>query len=643
MIARIREASRPGAGVGALFGVVDGLLAGLELAGRWEYGLLDALLATSTAVVLYALLYGLAAAILATLGLGRARVVGLLLGLGLFLELYWRSRPFVFAGYPALSPQRVGTSCVLAAIAWYCAASCARRRWEPGRGLRLAASVVVGLTAATGTAAWVLDRTGDEGRGRIHAGNRELPNIVLVIVDALRADHLEPYGSTRVRTPNIAGLATSGVLFERAQAQAPVTWPSFGSILTGKYPLRHGLLSMRAGAVMPDNVTLTRHLGQARQIDGTRLVPDDYLSAAFMTGALTNGSRLLQGFDQTSELLDGNALVDLSSPWSQLRAELLLMRVFNKLRQRLDSNLVVKTTIDWIDEHQDRRFFALVHLYATHTPYDPPADLRAEYLDPEYDGTLDSFYAHHRQAIVSGELQLEPADEQRIRDLYAASTAEVDRQVGRLLEALRSRGLEEDTLIVLTADHGEELGEHGLWEHNWMYETNLHVPLILAWPGRLPAGRRVEQRVETIDLLPTLCDLLRLEQPSGAGEFERVDGRSLLPLLPTGADRAPRPVYALNAFFASVTDGGWKLISPLEQLERGARVTGRLFDLGTDPTEQHDLAGSVEEGPRQQHARLTELLRTWRAGQPIREAELRRSSRDHDDRQLLRSLGYVDV
>ena len=184
LIARIREASRPGAGVGALFGVVDGLLAGLELAGRWEYGLLDALLATSTAVVLYALLYGLAAAILAALGLGRARVVGLLLGLGLFLELYWRSRPFVFAGYPALSPQRVGTSCVLAAIAWCCAASWARRRWEPGRGLRVAASVVVGLTAATGTAAWVLDRTGDEGRGRIHAGNRELPNIVLVIVDA---------------------------------------------------------------------------------------------------------------------------------------------------------------------------------------------------------------------------------------------------------------------------------------------------------------------------------------------------------------------------------------------------------------------------------------------------------------------------
>jgi arylsulfatase A-like enzyme len=649
--------SSAGAGAlgGSLLGLFDGMLAARN--GAWEgtAGLIGCL---AGAITLYALL-----AALATAGAGwllalvlRARpadtrvrlTLTAVMGVGLFLEIFWWSRPYVYYGIPATDPRRLAAAGAMVVfgigLAWCVTPFLLRARARAGH----TGSLLLALLWIGG-GGFVLDGTlGGTRHGRIGEINRDLPNVVIFVVDALRDDVLEPYGSQEVETPHLLRLAATGVTFENALVQAPFTWSSFGSILTGKYPRRHGLVKMAPGVRMVPNVTFAHHLKRAARLDGRgSLTEDDYFCAAFMTGTVTRGSGLIRGFDTYFEALLGHELVDVHSSWSRFRSDLLLFLVKNKLGQRFDPTLVTSTAVDWLRENGDRRFFAFVHLYSTHTPYDPLPRFREKYIDPAYDGPIRSFYAEHRYAIEVGEYELTGPDRTRIRDLYEAGTEQADAMIGRVLDELERQGLTENTLVVVTSDHGEELGEHDLWEHNFMYQTNLRVPLVISWPGHLPAGRRVQALVESVDLVPTLCEVMGLEGPTDpeAGERGLVDGVSLLPLVNGTVTSVKEYSFAENGRYVSIQDATRKLIVTRAAITAegwAAAIAGRAeppryFDLAADPNEMRNLFSEQAA----EAADLRGVLEAWSDSLPIPLHDFVESHRDREARELFGGLGYA--
>ena len=191
--------------------------------------------------------------------------------------------------------------------------------------------------------------------------------------------------------------------------------------------------------------------------------------------------------------------------------------------------------------------------------------------------------------------------------------AQADRDIGIVLEELRNLGVLDDTLVIVTSDHGESLGEHDpwergpdLWEHNHMVQTNLRIPMILSWPAKLPRGKRVEAMVESVDLLPTICDLLELELPEDDLPEERglIDGVSLVPLILGASERAKDVSFAIHGDFISAQDERWKLVVPRKpesgDWEEASAELGRLFDLEQDPEEtssSSDIPRSVDCSP----------------------------------------------
>jgi arylsulfatase A-like enzyme len=488
-------------------------------------------------------------------------------------------------------------------------------------------------------------------RGVVGERNKHLPNVLLVVVDALRQDTLGCYGSETVRSPRIDQLANEGVLFENAFVQAPFTWTSFGSFLTGKYPRRHGLLAMAPGLRFPRNITLPFHLKQAcfeetSARKGSCLEDSDFLGATFHTGTLSTGSGLLRGFDVYYEQMAGHGIVQADSPWSVFRSDLLLHVIAAKAGTKLGGDTAA-TAKRWFDAHGDRRFVAMVHLYSTHTPYDPPQEFRAPYCDPAYDGPVKAFYAQHREAIERGEATPTAADVAQIKNLYYAGVTEADHKIGMLCDALRERGVLDDPLVIVTSDHGESLGEPGLWEtslweHDHMVQTNLRIPLVMRWPKGLPAGVRVGAIVDSIDVVPTVCDLIGVRVPREDGEFGIVDGVSLVPLVRGEAQSVREFSFAENGLLASIQDQRWKLVVPAEMLdakegETPASLPAWLVDLESDPGEVRNAAA---DHPAEVE-RLKNALLAWSASLPIRKADEVISPRERErmERQM-QALGY---
>jgi arylsulfatase A-like enzyme len=653
----LRAALNAGLMAGLLHGLADGVVAGLRTrppgAGAWIGCLAGSVLVYGAvwAVVLIALSPGLHLLLRRRRGglHGRfAALLGLALGLACFLELYWWTRPFVFYGRSALDPRRLAAAggCLLLGLSLGLALT--RLGRVIPHGVKLAATVLVPL-CWLGGGAWLAVQNGaGVERGLLNERNRDLPNVLLIVVDALRADVIGAYGAEAVRTPVIDALAERGVLFENAIVQAPYTWASFGSFLTGKYPRRHGLVKMAPGVKMRANVTLPWHLKSAPLAAGGRLAEDDYLGATFMTGTLSHGSGLDRGFDVYYEALVGHELVDLDRPWSEFRSELLLSIVRNKLLQRLDANRVASVAVEWLREHGRKRFVAMVHLYSTHTPYDPPQEYRELYCDPAYTGPLTAFYAEHRLAIEAGGVgQLTPADRRQIRDLYWAGVTQADAMIGEVLAELERQDVLHRTLVIVTSDHGEELGEHDVWEHDWMWQTNLRIPLVMALPGRLPAGARVAALVESVDVLPTVCSLVGVAPPPRDAEdpYERIDGFDLWPLVRGEAQGVREHAFSENGPFMAVQDARWKLIVGRRSVDPAgweAALAGeplgrpRLFDLALDPGETRNVV--LEQ--RAQAERLVAALRAWDASMPIPRWDVLVSARDQE--RLLRELGYTD-
>ncbi|MBL8766328.1 MAG: sulfatase [Planctomycetes bacterium] len=533
----------------------------------------------------------------------------------LFLQLYWYSRFFVDFAYsePWNSPKRLGLGLGLAVVGGIVGMFVAARasRSEAARP-RAALGALIVLVIASAALSWREDRKDDVAakQGADH-------NVVLFIVDTLRADHLACYGYPRPTSPRIDALARDGVVFERAIAQAPYTWTSFGSIFTGKYPRAHGLLKMDATQRFDPkrNVTIQQVLDAS-----------GYRTGAFMTGMISNASGLLDGFATYFESTVGRDPVRRASVWSYWRSELVAHALWNKLRRAIDPAIVSNEAIAWLDDHAHEPFFLVVHLFSTHTPYDPPREF--DVFETPGASDLDRFTTDHARAIEMGQWKPTDGDKARITDLYDGGVLFADAQIGSVVDELTRLGVLDDTAIVITADHGEAFGENGpFWEHDWMFNTNQHVPLVVRLPNKLGAGTRVPVPVESVDIAPTIVDLLRLPP------MTEIHGESLMPWANGQRPKTDDFAHCENNYYESIQNTEWKLVRPRLP---DPNDPPRLYHLASDPGERRNVARTKPDAL----ASMTAALDQWVKSLP--EWSVRKDGTANADvAELASQLGYV--
>jgi arylsulfatase A-like enzyme/tetratricopeptide (TPR) repeat protein len=361
----------------------------------------------------------------------------------------------------------------------------ASARAAAGARWRWVSLVAVALAIALGFWRWTATRA-------------PRPNLLLVTIDTLRADHVGVYGAAQARTPVLDALAARGVRFDHAQSPVPLTGPSHATILTGLYPPAHGV---RDNIVFPLDA---RHKTLA-----TLLKARGYRTAAFVGAypvAAAFGFR--QGFDAFTENFKESPIPGAGA-------------------QR-PANEVVDDALGWLSGGGAGPFFVWVHLYDPHAPYDPPEPYRTEFAGRPYDGEI----------------------------------AFADAQLGRVFDWLRESGHEQDTVVAVLADHGESLGEHGEMTHAVLvYESTLHVPFLIAGPG-VPRGVTVPARVTTVDLAPTLFRLLGLVPPPQmtGRDLRAAFGGGRLPQEPLYAESLFGRLNCRWSSLRAWTAGDWKLI-----------------------------------------------------------------------------------
>jgi arylsulfatase A-like enzyme/tetratricopeptide (TPR) repeat protein len=369
------------------------------------------------------------------------------------------------------------------------------------------------------------------------------PNILLVTLDTTRADRMGFLGSTRGLTPALDALAADGIVFERAYAQAPITTVSHATVLSGTYPSSHGVADF--GSPLAARVPY---------------LPDILRRGGYRTGAFV-GSLVLDplsgtapGFDRGFDRYDAG--FRLRRPGESR---------YDTIERRGDD--VAARAARWIAEGGSRPWFAWVHLYDPHDPYDPPADLKRRFAASPYDGEI----------------------------------AAVDRAAGRLLQAAGP-----SAIVAVTADHGESLGDHGEDTHGvFLYEAALHVPLVMRLPGRRAAGTRVTARVRLVDVAPTL--LGAAAAPADAA----MQGESLLPLSDRKAARAggDRPAYAETDYPRHAF--GWSALASWRN-DRFLFIRApkpELYDLVADPRATRNLADSRARVVDGMNAELERFIR----------------------------------
>ncbi len=417
------------------------------------------------------------------------------------------------------------------------------------------------------------------------------PNLLIVSIDTLRADHLGAWGYDQPTSPMIDELAATGVRFERALSPASETAPGTASLLTGRYADRHGAWH-NVVPLSPEATTIAELASRA----------------GYRTGALV-GNRLLaarfgfaQGFDSFHGFWTENA-------------------------EEASDEVGVSRAIEWIEGRETdaadagRPWFLWLHLMDPHGPFTsagPDWSKDFEYPDGRFgeDAAVRLAIGNYGLGVIPRYQQID--DHDRLSYYVRRYDGEIrytDHHLGRLMRALRERRLHRRTLVVLSADHGESLTGHREYlQHGWfIYDSTVRAPLLFALPGSLPEGAVVREPVGTIDVVPTLVELLGLEASPQA-----FDGRSLAVALAGGRIDAERSLFGFGAranYPFSVSRGRWKLIHTTAGTPRDARLSVppggfqsaesvELYDIVNDPGELDNLA---DEAPKRTDEMLAEL------------------------------------
>ncbi len=397
------------------------------------------------------------------------------------------------------------------------------------------------------------------------------PNVILVTIDTLRADHLSCYGYRTVETENLDRLAAEGVRFANAASTVPFTLPAHSSIMTGTYPPYHGVRE-NVGYFLDEDIPTIAEL----------LAAHGYATAGFVSAFVLDARwGISRGFETYFDNFDVAS-----------------QRVVNLASVQRDGRETVEEAVRWLDQRDPGPFFLWLHLFDPHEPYAPPEPFLSRYTHP-YDGEI----------------------------------AYTDELIGDFRAALEGRGLLASSLLILTGDHGEGLGDHGEGYHGYfVYDSTVHVPLIIRAPFDGLAGRVVTDAVSHVDLLPTILASV------GVGTPDNVQGASLIPLLLDLGDTQDRAVYTESYY--PLFHYGW---APL----RSIRTTRykyidvprpELFDFVDDRGEESNLFDDRRSVAENLEQRLSTLVATLERGE---EGAAREPDLDEATLQQLQALGYV--
>ena len=399
-------------------------------------------------------------------------------------------------------------------------------------------------------------------------GGPSRPNVILISIDTCRADYLSCYRPDRATTPHIDALAGHATLFENAVSPVPITLPAHCSMLTGLIPPVHGVRN-QPGYALPAVIPT---------------LPEILRTKGYQTGAIVSsyvmdhGNGLAQGFDTyNDDFRDGR-----SHGWGNERV----------------GDKTSAAAVEWLGQHADGEpFFLFLHYYDPHLPYEPPEPFAGQFPD----------------------------------DPYAGEVAFTDHCIGTVLAELKALGLYDDALIIITADHGEMLGEHGEESHQFfIYESAIKVPLLIKLPGQRDP-RRVEEVVGLVDIVPTVCGLTG----SGRGLWEGQDLTAMLTDGPARPRRGRRYVYTEST--TPLSYGANPLLGQVGRQWKYIQTTRpELYDLLADPGETQNLVADRPHIARDLQIRVEELTGTVADGGSDREAEI-----SDEQRERLESLGYV--
>ncbi|MEP0845533.1 MAG: sulfatase [Phycisphaerae bacterium] len=494
------------------------------------------------------------------------------------------------------------------------------------------ASVLAGMLATPGC-----ERTtvGDASAGVLKPGQRP-PNIVFIVVDTLRADRLGPYGSRDGLCPFADSLAAEGVTFEQCVSAAPWTLPSVASLFTSYYPSVHkttqyvsptaqNVQNIRNTqgfvSVLPDEefTTLAEALGRIGY-ECAGVSANRFVSAKF---------GFAQGFDYFYDKFEGDHV-----PGDEVHAQVAA----------------------WLEQRTgEQPFFLYVHYMDVHGPYNAKAEYMAPLLSRVEARSDKRALTPQEFGGIKKYLNVPPPDDsdpgrfERLKGYwdywaarYDAGVVQVDHWLGALRDALRAKGLWDEAYVVFLSDHGEELCEHGTWDHGYtLHSPETHVPLILRWPGMLPAGKRVAGVVRSIDIMPTLFEQMRVPATGnlqGASLLPHIQGQhNLPPIIALSESLKGLPVRAHQA----IVRGEWKLLRR-EQVLRGpdgrrtgeVRVERLLYNTTSDPLEQHNVAAAHADLVRE----LERLLDQSNAANDVLKPNVQVKVTAGPD---LRGLGYV--
>jgi arylsulfatase A-like enzyme len=415
--------------------------------------------------------------------------------------------------------------------------------------------------------------------------------VVLISIDTLRRDHVSLYGYPRRTTPGLEALAGESVVFDDAISTASWTLPAHASLLTSTYPGVHGAVNAKVGLApeWPRLPGILKEHGFFTQA----MVTHVYLSRAYGFG---------EGFDRHHYM-------------PETRAE-----------------EVTNEAISFLEARGDRDYFLFLHYYDPHWHYDPPKPYDTAF-DPTYHGSANGIWWNFKDLDRA---TIAPRDLHHIEALYDGEILYTDRQLERLFGEMKRLGVYDDSMVIVTSDHGEEFLDHGMWEHQkTLYEEQIRIPLLMKLPGGARGPRRVSGQVSLIDVAPTILDLLGLAAPA------TFQGRSLLPAVDRGTSDA-REAWAETEHTIDGThklavrrgSGGKKAIFSVKENE----VALELYDLARDSKETTNLEdpGSREGLDKTLAAYLADVERRRQGKTGSPEVIL-----DRRDLERLRSLGYL--
>lgn len=428
------------------------------------------------------------------------------------------------------------------------------------------------------------------------------PNVVLISLDTLRADRVGALLDGRSVTPRIDEIGRQGFRFQRAYAPANHTLLSHMSLLTGLYPKTHGVRRGKGRSALIG----IEALQESRVTLAETLQAHGYTTGGFAFSCVWLDARFgfAEGFDRYTVRSQGAARTN-------------------------DRDI-----LPWLDANHRDPFFLFVHFYDAHSdwtklPYDAPKEFRAS-QQGAYRGKFNgcgkgSCATVHLKKLDHNNTTVSAADLDYIRSLYDAGVAWTDHQVGRIIDRLEGLGVLDDTLVVITSDHGEEFREHGRFIHTQLYDEIARIPLVFRLPGSAKAGGASSEVVKLVDVMPTILDLV------GVPPEDEVEGRSIRPLM-QGQALEPVPVFLTSATALAVVDWPWKMVHFGNRSE--------LYNLELDPLEKTDVLAAR----RSDAARLRAMLSRWKRSEGPEAATPGDRVIDADDADVerLRALGYID-